>query len=62
MGLIKNDIVQVLLAGGWGFSVWMTNFELALKVLTALAALGFILWKWRCAYVDRKQKKKDEKI
>lgn len=52
-----NDQIQVLLAGGGGISVLFTSVDLTLKVLIGLSTLGFILWKWRCAYVDRKRKK-----
>lgn len=57
---MKNhrDVLEVIVAAGSGFSLLMTNIDFVLRVLIGCASLGFILYKWRCYYVDRKNKKK----
>lgn len=60
-----SDIIQVLLAGGSGFGfISLANVDLIIKVIIGIVTLSFIIWKWRCAWVDRvkKQKKDNEKI
>ena len=51
-----KDILEILLAGGGGFTLMLTNIELVLKILIGTATLGFILYKWRCSYLDRNKK------
>lgn len=51
-----TDLIEILIAGGGGFSLMLTNIELILKVLIGFTTLGYILYKWRCNYIDRKNR------
>lgn len=51
-----RDVLEILLAGGGGIGLMLTELELTLKILIGFATLGFILYKWRCAYLDRNKK------
>ncbi len=52
-----KDIIQATIVGGGGLGGMFVNIELGLKILIAITTLGFIVWKWACAYSDRKNKK-----
>ena len=41
-----KDFIEVAIAGTTGFTVLLTETELILKVLIAIATLGFIIYKW----------------
>lgn len=63
MGRILNmktykDSIEILLAGGGGFSLMLTDIELILKILIGFTTFGYILYRWRCTYIDRKNKNK----
>ena len=51
-----KDILEIVLAGGGGISIFLTNLQTGLQILIALASLGYIIYKWHCLYIDRKRK------
>ncbi len=57
-----KDILEILLAGGSGVSVFLTNLQTGLQILIALTSLGYILYKWHCLYIDRKNGKRKKDI
>lgn len=52
-----KDVLEAIIVSGGGITSMMLNIELILKILIGLATLGFILYKWRCAYLDRRKGK-----
>ena len=52
-----KDSIQASLVGTGGLGALFTNIDIGLKILVTAVTLGFIIWKWRCAYLDRKNKK-----
>lgn len=52
-----TDFLQISGIGGSGFGALFLNIELGLKIIIAGLTIGFIIWKWRVAYLDRKNKK-----
>ena len=52
-----TDLCEILLAGGSGFGLMLTDIELVLKVLIGVATLSYICFKFYCNVVDRFNRK-----
>lgn len=52
-----KDILEVILAGSTGTGIFLANIQTGLQIMVAIASLGFIIYKWHCVYIDRKNKK-----
>lgn len=51
-----EDVLQILGVSSGGTVALFSNIELGLKIIIAGLTIGFIVWKWRMAYLDRKKK------
>lgn len=48
------DLIQILVAGGSGLGLMMTSIEQGVRIFIGFLTAGYIIYKWRCHYIDRK--------
>ena len=56
-----KETIEIFIAAGAGMGAMFTNIELGLRIIIGFLTIGYISWKWICAYADRKHKREKNK-